>query len=82
MLITMAGVIALEQFRIELEEDAGEDFPQDVIPQLLILYDVCRVLDLNIFQTRDVLGHKGWACIQLELNSPVGKPTAKARTAI
>ena len=78
MLTTMAGIMALERLRTQLEEDAGDAFPQDVLPQLLMLYDVCRSLDLSIFHIREVMGDMGWTFVRAELNAPVGKPTAKA----
>lgn len=78
MLTTMAGIMALERLRTQLEEDAGDAFPHDVLPQLLMLYDVCRCLDLSIFHIREVMGDVGWAFVRAELDAPVGTPTAKA----
>ena len=78
MLITMAGMMALERLRTELQEHAGDDFPHAMLPQLLMLYDVCCYLELGIFQTREVLGEAGWAFVRAELSAPVGKPTARA----
>lgn len=56
MLTTMAGICALRKLRQAWQEDAGDAFPDDVITELLVLYDVCKRLDLNIFQIEDVLG--------------------------
>jgi len=78
MLTTMAGIMALERLRTQLEEDAGDAFPHDVLPQLLMLYDVCRCLDLSIFHIREVLGDVGWTFLRAELDAPVGRPTPKA----
>lgn len=78
MLITMAGMMALERLRTELQEHAGDDFPHAMLPQLLMLYDVCCYLELGTFHTREVLGEAGWAFVRAELDAPVGKPTARA----
>ncbi len=78
MLTTMTGIMALERLRTELEEDAGDAFPHDVLPQLLMLYDVCRCLELSIFHIREVMGDSGWAFVRSELAAPVGKPTIRA----
>lgn len=60
---TMKGLFALRQLRRELQDNAGLNFPQGVHAEMLVLYDVCRSLDLNLFQCRDVLGEVGWAYI-------------------
>lgn len=82
MHVTMTGVLALEQLRAQLEEDAGADYPQDVRTELLVLYDVCRGLNLGLFQMREVLGDVGWAYLRQELNLPVGLPTAHVLTSL
>lgn len=82
MHVTMAGVIALEQLRMQLEEDAGADYPHDVRTELLMLYDVCSRLNMGLFYMQDVLGDKGWAYVQAEIDKPVGLPTAQALLAI
>ena len=69
MLTTMAGIMALERLRTQLEEDAGDAFPHDVLPKLLMLYDVCRCLDLSIFRIREVMGDTGWAFVRAELDA-------------
>lgn len=74
----MAGIMALERLRTDLQEDAGDAFPQDLLPQLLMLYDVCRCLDLSIFHIREVMGDIGWTFVRAELDAPVGKPTIRA----
>ena len=78
MLTTMVGILALEHLRTQLQEDASDAFPQDVLPQLLLLYDVCHCLELNIFYIREVMGDIGWAVVRNKLETPVGMPTAKA----
>ena len=70
MFTTLRGVIALRQLRMELQEDAGSNFPNDVHKELLVLYDVCKSLDLNIFQAREVLGETGWQSVTDYINSP------------
>ena len=61
MEISIKGLYALRQLRRELQDDAGFDFPHAMHTEMLVLYDVCRCLDLNIFQCREVLGEVGWA---------------------
>jgi hypothetical protein len=60
---TEKGLYAIRQLRCELQEEAGHDFPQALHTEMLVLYDVCRCLDLNIFQCQEVLGEVGWAYI-------------------
>lgn len=72
MKTTLGGISALRGLRTELEEHAGENYPQDVLRELLVLHDVCECLDLNIFQKRDVLGDEGGQYLNDYLNSPVG----------
>lgn len=60
---TMKGLFALRQLRRDLQDDAGLDFPQATHTEMLVLHDVCRCLDLNIFQCREVLGEVGWAYV-------------------
>ena len=50
------GLNALKRLRQEWQEDAGLAYPQEVLPQLLVLYDVCKGLDLNLFEAGAVLG--------------------------
>ena len=70
MQATMQGVQALRQLRFELQEDSGDAFPKDVITQLLLLYDVCRCLELNLFQSRHVLGDIGWQYVTEYIQRP------------
>ena len=65
------GMKALQQLRIDLQESAGFDFPQGCLKELLVLYDVCKYLDLNIFQAQDVLGVHGYASVADYINQPV-----------
>jgi len=60
---TMKGLFALRHLRRELQDNAGLNRPQEVHKEMLVLYDVCRSLDLNLFQCRDVLGEVGWAYV-------------------
>lgn len=59
MQITMRGVTALQHFRQQLQDDAGESFPHCVLTELLVLYDVCKCLEVNYFFTKDILGEIG-----------------------
>lgn len=59
----------LKKLRQDLQEDAGLDYPNDVMDQLLMLYDVCKCLDLNIFQVKDILGEVGWSAVNAYINS-------------
>jgi len=70
MEVTTRGAIALRQFRQQLQEEAGSNFPQDVLIELLVLHDVCKNLDMNIFQAREVLGESGWTYVASYINSP------------
>ncbi len=56
MLTTTAGICALRKLRKEWEEDAGDAFPDAVLTELLVLHDVCKALELNVFQLEDILG--------------------------
>jgi len=80
MHITFEGVVALRTLRIELQEDAGLEFPQGILTELLVLHDVCKKLDLTIFQAREVLGEIGWRYIQHYLSTPVNYVERPAET--
>lgn len=66
----MQGVAALKRLRQEFQDDAGEDYPEDVIPQLLVLYDVGKALDLSFFTIKDVLGDVGFTAVRNHINKP------------
>lgn len=68
---TMAGICALRKLRKAWQEDAGDAFPKAVLTELLVLYDVCKGLELNIFQIEDVLGRTGRQGIKDYLDSTV-----------
>jgi hypothetical protein len=74
MLVALQGMLALRQLRMELQEDAGDAFPSSVHTEMLVLYDVCKSLDLNIFQCREILGEACWAYINDYLTSAVSLP--------
>lgn len=74
MLIFFEGIIALRSLRHEWQQDAGEHFPQAVLIELLVLRDICKKLDLNIFQCQDVLGEEGWGYVNAYINMPIGVP--------
>ncbi|MBV7334972.1 hypothetical protein KFU94_43390 [Chloroflexi bacterium TSY] len=71
MQTTMRGLEALQQLRFELQESAGEEFPQSQLRELLVLYDVCKQLDLSTFQAREVLGVHGYGLVSDYINQPV-----------
>lgn len=71
MEVTMRGAVALKRLRQELQENAEEDFPNGIHRELLVLYDVCKCLDLNIFEAKDVLGEFGWRYVTRQISSPV-----------
>lgn len=70
MQVTIKGVQALRLFRFELQEDSGAGFPHEVLTQLLVLHDVCKCLDLTIFQARHVLGEIGWRYVNEYMQQP------------
>jgi hypothetical protein len=71
MIINLRGVKALQQLRIEQQESAGLDFPESCHTELLVLYDVCKYLELNIFQAQHVLGAQGYAYVTGYINGTV-----------
>lgn len=71
MLTSVAGVCALRKLRRELQEDAGDDFPEAVLSELLVLYDVCKGLELNVFQIEDILGQTAWEGIKEFLDTSI-----------
>lgn len=68
---TLKGLFALRQLRRDLQDDAGLDFPQATHTEMLVLYDVCKSLDFNLFQCQDVLGEIGWRYVHAYLQTPV-----------
>lgn len=58
---------ALRNLRKNLEEDADEDYPQDVLTELLVLYDVGKALDLTYFEIEHVLGAEGLQAVNNHL---------------
>lgn len=71
MRISMAGVCALRDLRKELQQDAGGDYPDQFLNELLLLNDVCKSLDMTIGYRMDVIGDQGWDLLQEYLNSRV-----------
>lgn len=71
MEVTMKGMVALKQLRQQWQEDAGYQFPYDTLTELLVLYDVCKHLGLNLFQAKEVLGELGWHGVMHHINQPV-----------
>ena len=79
MIINLRGIKALQQLRIEHQESVGLDFPQGCLTEMLFLYDVCKSLELSIFQAQEVLGAPAWEMVTGHINSPVGIPTKLGR---
>ncbi|MEM7134622.1 MAG: hypothetical protein AAF702_50635 [Chloroflexota bacterium] len=73
------GIKALQQLRVDLQESAGLDFPVACLSELLILYDVCKYLELSIFQAQEILGAQGYACVTEHINSPIIVNEAKIK---
>lgn len=71
MHVSARGLQALRQLRMELQESAGGDFPHSQLRELLLLYDVCKYLDLTTFQARDVLGVHGYTFVTTYINQPM-----------
>lgn len=71
MQITMAGVCTLRDLRKVLQQDAGDDYPNHFLNELLLLYDVCKCLDMTVGHRMDVIGEQGWDLIHEHLNSRV-----------
>lgn len=71
MRTTVAGISGLRQLRMQLEEDAGNDFPEAVLTEILTLYDVCHSLHLNVFQIREVMGNAALLGIHNHLDATV-----------
>ena len=66
---TTNALSALKQLRQDLQEDAGLEYPGAVMVQLLVLYDVCKCLELNLFQAQFVMGEVGWCAVNAYINS-------------
>ena len=71
MAIAVKDLLALRQLRRDIQDNAGLDFPQATHTEVLVLYDVCKSLDLNIFQCKEILGEIGWHYINDYLETPV-----------
>ena len=79
MIINLQGIHALQQLRIEHQESAGLDFPRSCLTEMLVLYDVCKSLELSIFQAKQVLGAPAWKMVTEHINGPSGIPTKLGR---
>jgi len=79
MIIDLRGVNALRQLRLELEESAGLDFPQGCLKEMLLLYDVCKSLEVSLFQARTILGAPAYNMVTDHINTPVGLPSEQSR---
>ena len=70
MQMSPQSIDSLRQLRIELQEDAGKSYPNGVLRELLVLYDVCRCLELNIFLAKQIMGEVGWSYVVEYINQP------------
>lgn len=68
---SMKGLYALRKLRQELQDNAGLEFPQAIHTEMLVLYDICKCLELNLFQCKAVLGEIGWCYINSYLAMPI-----------
>lgn len=59
MLTSNAGVSELARIRQELETESGSDYPHTVLRELLVLYDACGALGLDMRRIEQVLGTVG-----------------------
>ena len=78
MITDLRGVKALQQLRLELEESAGPEFPDSCLPQMLMLYDVCKHLELPLYRAQGVLGASAYKMVTEYINGPVELPTELA----
>lgn len=69
MRTSVAGFAALRKMRKQLEEDAGDAFPEAVFTEILTLYDVCHALQMNVFQIREVMGNRAMVIISKHLDT-------------
>jgi len=68
-MILPAEVLArIKNLRIQLQEDAGLGYPSNIMTELLVIYDVCKCLDFNVFQVRDILGAVGFDAVSGYIN--------------
>lgn len=70
MIFPIQALINLQQLRQDWQEDAGFDYPGAVTTELLILYDVCKALDLNVLQAKEILGEVGFQAVNDYINAP------------
>lgn len=78
MIIDLRGMKALQQLRMEHQESAGLDFPGSCLTEMLFLYDVCKSLDLSVFQAQEVLGAPAWKMVMDHINGRIVRPNKNA----
>ncbi|MCB0122829.1 MAG: hypothetical protein KDE58_11330 [Caldilineaceae bacterium] len=71
MIMLTNVVVAIRKIRMDLEEDAGENFPTDVSRELLVLYDILKALEFNIFIIEDALGEIGYRFVTTYTSTPL-----------
>jgi hypothetical protein len=71
MIIDLRGVKALQELRMELQESAGLEFPNSCLSEMLLLYDVCKHLELPPYHTQGVLGAPAYKMVTEHINRPI-----------
>jgi hypothetical protein len=82
MITSIKDASRLRQLRIEYQESAGLGFPEACLTEMLILYDVCKSLELTLFQARDVLGAPAWEMVTNHINRPAAIPTERGKALV
>jgi hypothetical protein len=71
MITDLRGIQALQRLRLEFEGSAGADFPQSCLKEMLVLYDVCKSLEVPLYHTQGVLGAPAYKMVTEHINSPI-----------
>jgi hypothetical protein len=77
MITDLRGVKALQELRMELEESAGLEFPESCLTEMLVLYDVCKHLELPLYHAQGVLGAPGYKMVTDYINNPIDSVPAR-----
>lgn len=81
MLTSNAGVSELVRIRKELETESGSDYPHSVLRELLVLYDACSALGMDMKRIEQVLGTVGLQKVRSHLEVRF-KPRPAAYTVV
>lgn len=71
MIIDLRGIQALQQLRQEFQESAGVAFPGSCLKEMLVLYDVCKKLEVPLTFTKVVLGAPAYDMVMDYINAPI-----------